>query len=63
MGVMKTVVCISCRITWHEQCEWIRTNCKNPVDQTIWWQWNIGYEDIYFELEEQDATLFKLRWA
>jgi hypothetical protein len=58
-----TTVTIKCPITWYEQCDWIYSNCKNWVDRTYWSEWQIGYDDIYFELEDQDAILFLLRWS
>ena len=58
-----TSITISCPITWWKQCEWIEKNCKNPVDKTCWAAWQIGYDDIYFELEDRDAFWFNLNWS
>ena len=58
-----TTITISCPITWYTQCEWIYANCTNPVDKTCWAAWQIGYDNIYFELEDKDATMFLLKWA
>jgi hypothetical protein len=56
-------VTITCPITWHERCTWIEKNCKNYVDRTNWSMWQISQDDIYFDLEDNDAVLFLLRWA
>ena len=53
---------ISCPLTWMYQCDWIRNNCHDYKDDTNWAAWQIGLDDIYFYLPEQDATLFFLRW-
>lgn len=58
-----TRVRINCPITWHEQCDWISKHCKNWVDRTEWAAWQIGYDDIYFELEDKDAMIFILKWG
>ena len=58
-----TIVTIKCPITWYEQCEWIYNNCKYYKDQTVWWIWQIGYDDIYFELDDRDAIMFTLVWS
>lgn len=58
-----TRITISCPITWYLQCDWIRNNCKNWKDDTCWAAWQIGYDDIYFDLEEADAIEFLLRWS
>lgn len=57
-----TRITICCPLTWYKQCDWIRANCKNWKDDTCWAAWQIGYDDIYFWLENEDALLFKLIW-
>jgi len=57
-----TSVTITCRITWHEQCSWIQTNCKNYIDLTNWSLWQLGLDDIVFLVEDKDATWFRLMW-
>jgi len=57
-----TSVRINCPITWYMQCDWIYKNCKHWVDNTQWAAWQIGHDDIYFELEDKDAVWFTLRW-
>ena len=57
-----TRVTISCPITWWERCKWIETNCKNYVDKTEWGMWQIGQDDIYYEVEEKDAIWYYLKW-
>lgn len=58
-----TRVTISDPIRWYEQCDWIEKNCKNYKDKTEWSAWQIGYDDIYFELEDSDAVWFTLIWS
>jgi len=55
-----TRITIKCPTTWYKQCDWIRDNCTEWVDQTCWAAWQIGYDDIYFLLKDEDAILFKL---
>jgi hypothetical protein len=57
-----TRITISCPITWYERCEWIAKNCENYVDKTEWGMWQIGQDDIYYELEEKDAVWYYLKW-
>ena len=57
-----TTIKITCPITWFEQCKWIYKNCKNYQDNTNWGMWNIGLDDVYFELEDYDAIRFILIW-
>jgi hypothetical protein len=61
--MVMTVIKITCRTTWHEQCQWIRKHCKNYTDYTNWQMWNLGMADIYFGLRDEDAIWFKLRWS
>jgi hypothetical protein len=58
-----TKVRISCPITWYKQCEWIQKNCKGYIDVTEWSAWNIGYDDIYYYLSDEDAIIFYLMWS
>lgn len=58
-----TRIKISCPITWYKQIDWIRDNCKHWNDDTCWVAWQIGYDDIYFWLEDKDATWFALVWS
>jgi len=58
-----TRITINCPITWYIQCDWIRDNCKNWVDRTDWAAWQIGFDDIYFDLKEYDAVWFTLVWT
>lgn len=58
-----TKITINCPITWYEQCDWIKHNCKNYTDMTNWGMWQISQDDIYFLLEDADAIWFALRWA
>ena len=58
-----TRVRISCPTTWWKQCNWIEKNCKNYVDKTEWAAWQIGYDDIYYEVEDRDAVWFNLKWS
>lgn len=58
-----TKVSISCPVTWHEQCKWIEENCIIYNDVTEWAAWQIGLDDIYYYLTEQDATIFYLMWS
>ena len=55
-----TRVTISCPVTWYKQCDWIIKNCKDWEDLTCWAAWQIGYDDIYYNLKDEDATIFKL---
>lgn len=57
-----TTVTITCPISWWERCQWIYKNCTDPVDRTNWAMWQIGQGDIYFEVEDQDAVWFTLKW-
>lgn len=57
-----TSVTITCRITWHEQCEWVKNNCKNYTDLTNWGLWQLGLDDIIFLMEDKDAVWFNLVW-
>jgi hypothetical protein len=56
-------VTISCPTTWYIQCDWIRENCRHWSDLTEWALWQIGMDDIYFQLSDEDAIIFLLRWA
>lgn len=56
-------VTIKCPITWYKQCDWIRDNCVEWEDKTCWAAWQIGFDDIYFMLNDEDAILFKLIWG
>lgn len=56
-------VTIKCPKNWYKQCDWIYANCRNYKDKTCWSEWQIGYDDIYFELEDNDAVMFMLRWS
>jgi hypothetical protein len=60
--VVVTRVTITCPITWHERCTWIEKNCKNYVDKTNWSLWQIGQDDIYFDVEDKDAVWYNLMW-
>jgi hypothetical protein len=60
---MTTVVRISCPVTWYKQCDRIYANCTNPQDKTCCAAWQSGSDDIYFELDDQDAVLFVLTWT
>lgn len=57
-----TKIRINCPITWYDQCDWIRDNCKDWIDETCWAAWQIGIDDIYFNLQDEDAVWFMLRW-
>ncbi len=54
---------IDCPITWYDQVEWIRKNCINWIDETNWAGWQIGINDIYFQLTDKDAIIFLLVWT
>lgn len=56
------LVTITCPTTWHDQIQWIRSNCERYHDGTNWAAWQIGMDYIYFVLEDPDAMMFKLRW-
>lgn len=58
-----TKVTIKCPINWWYQCDWIEKNCENWEDKTCWAAWQIGYDDIYFWLEDEDAVAFKLKFG
>lgn len=58
-----TRITIKCPVTWYHQCDWIRDNCKGYVDRTCWQAWQIGFDDIYYDLEDYDAIMFLLRWS
>lgn len=58
-----TDVTIKCPITWYTQCEWIETNCTNWVDKTCWAAWQIGFDYIHYELDDEDALLFRLKFG
>ena len=58
-----TRITIKDPVNWWHQCDWIRIHCRDWVDETYWAAWNIGYEDIYFSLRDEDAVLFHLRWS
>lgn len=56
-------VTITCPITWYKQCDWIEKHCKNYEDKTNWGMWQIGQDDIYFLLEDNEAIWFTLMWS
>lgn len=56
-------ITISCPTTWYIQCDWIRENCRHWCDCTEWALWQIGLDDIRFQLSDEDATIFLLRWT
>jgi hypothetical protein len=62
MGMRETLV-ITDRITWWERCEWIKENCPDAQDWTNWDLWQLGQDDIIYNIREQDATFYYLRWA
>ena len=57
-----TTITITCPITWWERSKWIMNNCENCVDNTNWALWQIGQVDIYYEVEDKDATWYYLKW-
>lgn len=57
-----TRIKINCPVTWFRQCDWIYKNCKEWHDETCWAAWQIGYDDIYFLLNNRDAMMFYLMW-
>lgn len=56
------VITISCPITWHSRVTWIEKNCYGAVDRTCWAAWQIGYDDIYYEVNDCDAMFYYLIW-
>ncbi len=58
-----TRITIRCPITWWERCDWIAKHCIDWKDCTCWAAWQIGYDDIYFDLRDEDAVLFRLIWG
>jgi hypothetical protein len=56
-------ITITCPITWWERCNWVAENCKGYKDATCWSAWNIGYDDIYFEVNDKDAMWYHLIWG
>lgn len=58
-----TTVSIICPVSWWEQTEWIRNNCSEYQDLTNWAAWQIGLDDIYFNLCDEDAIMFVLKWG
>jgi hypothetical protein len=59
---MTETIIITDRITWWERCEWIKTNCTVYKDRTNWDLWQIGLDDIIFDINERDAIIYYLRW-
>lgn len=62
MGLTTRIV-ITCPINWWQQIQWIYKNCENVTDSTNWQMWQIGLQDVYFDLQEEDAIMFRLIWA
>ena len=58
-----TRITISCPITWWQRCDWIEKNCQDWKCATEWAAWQIGYDDIYYWLRDEDAIMFALRWT
>ena len=55
-------ITIKCPITWWDRCKWIIQNCKAYEDLTVWSAWQIGQDDIYYLVEDKDATIYYLKW-
>lgn len=60
---MRITVVITDRITWWERCEWIKHNCPKSEDWTNWDLWQIGQDDIIFNMPEEEAIIYKLMWG
>lgn len=58
-----TTITINCPTTWYLRCEWIDKNCIGRVDATIWGMWQIGLDDIFYEVDDYDAVLYYLIWG
>lgn len=58
-----TKIKITCPITWWEQCEWIWDNCRDYKDVTNWPAHQIGMDDIFFIISDEDAVVFRLLFA
>lgn len=59
---MRAIIEIECPITWFERCKWITNNCPGYVDKTEWAAWQIGYDIIRYEIDTEDAIVYKLTW-
>jgi len=35
---------------------------KNYIDKTEWAAWQIGFDDIYYLVDDEIATLYYLTW-
>ena len=55
-----TRVKITDPIYWHDQCDWIMQNCTDYKDDTNWAAWQIGIDDIFFFIPDEDAVVFNL---
>jgi hypothetical protein len=57
-----TKVIITCPITWWHRCKWLQARDENYIDTTSWAAWSIGYDNIYYSVEDEVATLYYLTW-
>lgn len=60
---MRETLIITDRITWWERCEWIKANCDDAQDWTNWALWQIGQDDIIYNVKDHDAIIYYLVWT
>lgn len=52
---------INDRVDWQTKIEWAK-KLSSYDDATDWAAWSIGLDDIYFYLNEEDATIYLLKY-